>query len=145
MNQEWIKELITYVANTNIDEFAMECDQIKIKMKKTSNHQTQVQHYNTSQQVVSQESLVVKQPVEVMGDVITAPLVGIFYGKSSPSAKAFVEVGSRFQTGDSLCIIEAMKVMNEIKAEKSGVIKEVHLADGDMVAFDQPLFTVAYD
>ena len=74
------------------------------------------------------------------GDLMKAPMVGVLYLASSPGAKPFVEVGSRVKKGDVLCIIEAMKLMNEITAEQDGEILEICAEDGQIVEFGQPLF-----
>jgi len=79
---------------------------------------------------------------EVSGHVVTSPIVGAFYRSSSPTAKAFVEVGSRVNVGDTLCIIEAMKIMNQIEADKAGIIKAVLVENGQPVEFGQPLFII---
>lgn len=75
-------------------------------------------------------------------NVITSPMVGTFYSASSPTSKAFVELGQEVKVGQILCIIEAMKLMNQIESDKSGVIKEVLVIDGSPVEFGQPLFVI---
>jgi acetyl-CoA carboxylase biotin carboxyl carrier protein len=75
-----------------------------------------------------------------VGAVITSPMVGTFYGASEPGAKSFVSVGQAVDANTTVCIIEAMKVMNEIKAEKSGVISRLLVEEGKPVQFGQPLF-----
>ena len=72
--------------------------------------------------------------------IIESPIVGTFYRSATPGADAFVKVGSKVEADQTVCIIEAMKVMNEIKAEKSGVIKEILVENGEPVEFGQPLF-----
>jgi len=74
--------------------------------------------------------------------VITAPMVGTFYGSPSPGAKAFVEIGDEIKVGQVLCIIEAMKMMNQIEADKAGRIVAIMARNGDPVEFGQPLFVV---
>ena len=74
--------------------------------------------------------------------VITAPMVGTFYGSPSPGAKAFVEIGDEIKLGQVLCIIEAMKMMNQIEADKAGRITSIMARNGDPVEFGQPLFVV---
>ena len=74
--------------------------------------------------------------------IITSPIVGTFYRSNTPGADAFVKVGSKIEADQTVCIIEAMKVMNEIKAEKSGVIKEILVENGEPVEFGQPLFVL---
>src|SRR5574344_2203409 len=71
---------------------------------------------------------------------IKSPMVGVFYSASSPDSKPFVSVGQQVQKGDTVCIIEAMKLMNEITAEQSGVISEVCVNDGDIIEYGQTLF-----
>ncbi len=78
----------------------------------------------------------------VSGHVIRSPMVGTFYSSSSPDAPAFVEVGQHVNAGDTLCIVEAMKMMNQIEADKSGVIKEILAQNEDAIEFDQPLFII---
>ena len=81
--------------------------------------------------------------VEPEGHVVKSPMVGTFYRSSSPGAKAFVEVGQSVKEGDTLCIVEAMKLMNEIEADASGVVKAVLIENGQPVEFGQPLFILA--
>ena len=71
---------------------------------------------------------------------LTAPLVGMFYRRPSPDDEPFVAIGGTVQAGDTVCIIEAMKVMNEIKAEAPGIVRQALLEDGDVVEYGQPLF-----
>ena len=75
-------------------------------------------------------------------NTIKAPIVGTFYSASSPEAEPFVKVGDKVQVGDVLCIIEAMKLMNEIEAEVSGTIKEILVENAEPVEYDQPLFVI---
>ena len=76
------------------------------------------------------------------GTVARSPMVGTFYRKSSPTSPSFVEVGQTVKKGDTLCIVEAMKMMNHIEAESSGVIESILVEDGQPVEYDQPLFTI---
>jgi acetyl-CoA carboxylase biotin carboxyl carrier protein len=78
-------------------------------------------------------------PPEPAGHVVKSPMVGTFYRAASPGAKPFVEIGDTVQVGDPLCIIEAMKLMNEIEADKAGVVREVLAENGQPVEFGQPL------
>jgi len=82
-------------------------------------------------------------PLESEGHVVKSPMVGTFYRSASPGAKAFVEVGDTVEQGDVLCIVEAMKLMNEIEADASGTIKAVIAENGQPVEFGQPLFIIA--
>jgi acetyl-CoA carboxylase biotin carboxyl carrier protein len=82
-------------------------------------------------------------PIEAEGHQVTSPMVGTFYRAASPGAKPFVEVGDSVQVGDTLCIIEAMKLMNEIESDKAGVVKQVLVENGQPVEFGQPLVVIA--
>lgn len=79
---------------------------------------------------------------EVSGHQVRSPMVGTFYRSPSPEAKAFVEVGQTVKVGDALCIVEAMKMMNRIEADKAGVVKAILVNDGEAVEFDQPLIVI---
>jgi acetyl-CoA carboxylase biotin carboxyl carrier protein len=81
-------------------------------------------------------------PVEPEGHVIKAPMVGTFYRSSAPGAKPFVELGQAVKAGETVCIIEAMKLLNEIEADGDGVIKEVLVENGQPVEYGQPLFLI---
>lgn len=79
---------------------------------------------------------------ELQGHVQRSPMVGTFYRSSAPGAKVFVEEGQHVNAGDVLCIVEAMKMMNQIEADKSGTIGAMLVADGEPVEFDQPMLTI---
>jgi len=79
---------------------------------------------------------------EPAGHVVRSPMVGTFYRSPSPGASAFVEVGKSVQAGDTLCIVEAMKMMNQIESDTAGTIGQILVEDGQPVEFDQPLFTI---
>ena len=79
---------------------------------------------------------------EISGHQVRSPMVGTFYRSPSPEAKAFVEVGQTVKVGDALCIVEAMKMMNRIEADKAGVVKAILVSDGEAVEFDQPLIVI---
>ena len=81
-------------------------------------------------------------PEAVQGHTVKSPMVGTFYRSSSPGAKAFVEVGSQVKEGDTLCIIEAMKILNEIESDKTGTVKQILGENGQAVEFGQPLFII---
>lgn len=79
---------------------------------------------------------------ETSGHAVLSPMVGTFYRSPSPDAKPFVEVGQTVKIGDTLCIVEAMKMMNRIESDKAGVVKEILVNDGEPVEFDQKLFII---
>lgn len=85
------------------------------------------------------------EPVEGRGHVIRSPLVGTFWRRPSPDAPPFVEVGDRVEEGQVLCIIESMKVMNEIRSDRAGVVEEILVEDGSPVEYGQPLFRLSVE
>ena len=147
MDYSEIKKLIQDMGNANIDELNIEFPEgIKISMKKNN---TQIINNN----VVGEDHLdpiqpktqtITNQKQEKMeeGKIIKSPMVGTFYSKPSPTSKAFVKVGDTVKKGDTLCIIEAMKLMNEIESEYDGEIAEILIKDGEVVEFGTPLFRI---
>ena len=81
-------------------------------------------------------------PQATSGHVVSSPMVGTFYRSPSPSSPPFVEVGTHVKAGDVVCIVEAMKMMNQIEAERAGIIEAILVKDGEPVEFDQPLVTI---
>ncbi|MGM3163143.1 MULTISPECIES: acetyl-CoA carboxylase biotin carboxyl carrier protein [Dickeya] len=81
-------------------------------------------------------------PAAISGHVVRSPMVGTFYRTPSPDAKAFVEIGQQVKVGDTLCIVEAMKMMNQIEADKAGVVKAILVESGQPVEFDEPLVVI---
>ncbi|MDU4356384.1 acetyl-CoA carboxylase biotin carboxyl carrier protein [Phytobacter diazotrophicus] len=79
---------------------------------------------------------------QISGHIVRSPMVGTFYRTPSPDAKAFCEVGQKVNVGDTLCIVEAMKMMNQIEADKSGVVKAILVESGQPVEFDEPLVVI---
>lgn len=91
---------------------------------------------------IANESSVAEKNAIPDGHIVKSPMVGTFYRAASPGASAFVEVGQRVKEGDTLCIIEAMKLLNEIEADKDGVIKAILLENGQPVEYGEPLFVI---
>ncbi|NGX89309.1 acetyl-CoA carboxylase biotin carboxyl carrier protein [Rahnella sp. Lac-M11] len=81
-------------------------------------------------------------PAAISGHIVRSPMVGTFYRTPSPDAKAFIEVGQKVTAGETLCIVEAMKMMNQIEADKSGVVKAILVESGQPVEFDEPLVVI---
>ncbi len=79
---------------------------------------------------------------EISGHIVRSPMAGTFYRTPSPDAKAFIEVGQKVNVGDTLCIVEAMKMMNQIEADKSGTVKAILVESGQPVEFDEPLVVI---
>ncbi|ETD72154.1 acetyl-CoA carboxylase [Pelistega indica] len=153
MDLRKLKTLIDLVAESGIAELEVtEGDESKVRIVKFANQAPQVQHYAAPMMapaptvapapVLASAAPVTSEPV-VSGHVVKAPMVGTFYRAPNPSSPPFVEVGASVKEGDSLCIIEAMKLLNEIEADKTGVIKEILVENGEPVEFGQPLFVIA--
>ena len=148
MNYEDIKKLIDDMGNSKIDELNIEFpDGIKISMKKDKAPVMPPMPQETVQYITVPEKKVeekVEQKNEVSEEykIVKSPMVGTFYSKSSPDAKPYVEVGSKVKKGNILCIVEAMKLMNEIESEFDGEIVEICVKDGEMVDYGKPLFKI---
>ena len=152
MNYDEIKKLIDDMGDSKIDELSIEFhDGVKISMKKdkapivNAVPQETVQYISVPEKKVEKTETVEdskKEEKEEEYKIVKSPMVGTFYSKSSPDAKPYVEVGSNVKKGDILCIVEAMKLMNEIESEYDGEIVEVCVNDGDMVDFGKPLFKI---
>lgn len=141
MEYEKIKQLMDDMGNsklTNIDiEFP---DGTKLSMKK----ENVVVNNTTTNNVIETTSVDENKYVEIKKDVniVKSPMVGTFYAKPAPDKNAYVEVGTSVKIGDILCIIEAMKLMNEIESEFSGKILNVFVKDGETVEYGTPLFEI---
>ena len=133
-----------------LSEFEMEKEGFKIKLRRASGEgksdEVQVQHYLPPVAPVAptpaEVSAVASTPEPSTDPEIKSPMIGTFYRKPSPESESYVEVGDTVTAETVVCIIEAMKVMNEIKAEMSGVVTEILVEDGRPVEFGQALFRV---
>ena len=146
MNYDDIKKLIDDMGNSKIDELNIEFpDGIKISMKKDKTPvmptipQETVQYISVPEKKVEKAETVENKEAEKEENykIVKSPMVGTFYSKSSPDAKPYVQVGSKVKKGDILCIVEAMKLMNEIESEFDGEVVEVCVNDGEMVDYGE--------
>jgi acetyl-CoA carboxylase biotin carboxyl carrier protein len=156
MDLKEIQNLIKFVANSGVAEVKLETGDVKITIRTTlegSTETTYVQQMpaqNMLQQAVAPQQIapVAQTPVAPVADenakyiTVKSPIIGTFYRKPSPDKPMFVEVGSTIGKGDVLCVIEAMKLFNEIESEVSGKIVKILVDDSSPVEFDQPLFLV---
>ena len=118
-------------------------DGTKISMKKNENVEISTKAMKFSSQEVKKEELKSEQSSnEDTGKIVKSPMVGTFYIKPNPSANPYVEVGKKVKKGDVLCIIEAMKLMNEIESEFDGEVAEIFIKDGEAVEYGKPLFKI---
>jgi acetyl-CoA carboxylase biotin carboxyl carrier protein len=144
-----IKSIVDLMKKNSLSEFEMEKEGFKIKLRRASEEgrpeEVQVQHYLPPAAPVPAEVPVaapVSAPAPATDPEIKSPMIGTFYRKPSPESESYVEVGDMVTADMVVCIIEAMKVMNEIKAEMSGVVTEILIEDSRPVEFGQPLFRV---
>lgn len=148
MEYEQIKQLMEDMGNSKLSSIDIEFpDGIKIKMeKKAEEKQVIVSHEIQPEKVFATESEEKRkedtEEQKVEGTIVTSPMVGTFYMKSSPNSDPYVELGSIVKKGDILCIIEAMKLMNEIESEYDGKIAEIFVKDGEPVEYGKPLFRI---
>lgn len=153
MNLKEIKEVIQLMNENNLNEIELEKDGLKIRLvrgyKPAMQGVQEMSAESISTAITSAlEGKAQAQPVqEPKGNYIQikSPMVGTFYKSPSPEASSFVEAGDTINPGDIICIIEAMKLMNEIKAEVKGKIKEILVENGEPVEFGQPLFLIEPD
>ncbi|MBJ7310579.1 acetyl-CoA carboxylase biotin carboxyl carrier protein [Rugamonas sp. CCM 8940] len=153
MDLRKLKTLIDLVAESDIAELEVTEGESKVRIVKSSAMpQNQVvmmqpqgmqQHYQPgAAPMAAAPAAAVAAVVEPTGYVVKSPMVGTFYRSSAPGSPAFVEVGSTVKEGDTLCIIEAMKLLNEIDSDKAGVVTQILVENGQPVEFGQPLFVI---
>jgi len=146
MDLRKIKTLIELVENSGIAELEIKEGEEFVRISRSS---SAVQHVYAAPQHHAAPAVAAAAPVAAPaapaapeGHVVKSPMVGSFYRSPSPGAKAFVDIGQSVNAGDTLCIIEAMKLLNEIEADHSGVIKAILVESGQAVEFGQPLFII---
>ena len=160
MRYEEVKELIAIFEKSDLNDMEIQFDNAVIKLNRNaaSSSQAQAVPQNTISEIVNTQVPVIEPVQNTVSDTpaveykndtsdgtgrfIKAPIVGTFYQSSAPDKPPFVKVGDTIAKGDVVCIIEAMKFMNEVNSEESGKITEVLANDGDFVEFGQPLFRV---
>lgn len=135
MDIKSLEKIFELFDKSQASEFELEMEDFKIKLKRETEF-NQVVVKETHQNIVYDE------PVISSGNWVKAPLVGTFYTKANPDAKPYITIGQSVKKGQVLCLIEAMKVMNEIKADCNGVIKEIKGVDGKMVEFNQDIILI---
>lgn len=141
---DYIEKLAKIIANNGLTEISLEDGEQAITIRKDL---PEVNMAASAPAVISAAApvsspVVETKPAEVKGKAITSPMVGTFYAASSPEAAPFVEVGSTVNVGDVVCIIEAMKLMNEIKSEQAGKVVQICVKSGDPIEYGQVLMYV---
>ncbi len=155
MDLRKLKTLIDLVSESNISELEITEAEGKVRIVKADPHppagpQTVFMHAPPQAPAAPVEAApapllaapVATEPAEEPGHVVKSPMVGTYYRSASPGGKPFVEVGSVVNEGEPICIIEAMKIMNEIEADKSGTVTRMLCDNGQAVEFGQPLFVI---
>ena len=171
MEFKHIKELMTVMGRTGTKKLTIKKEGFELQLEQQSNgsyegihegdhdevirrehalrraaafslHQTEIPGHSGVSIISSQVPLSAEKKIEVHGEYVTSPMVGTFYVSPSPEEPSFVKVGDKIEKNTVVCIIEAMKVMNEIKAEMRGVITEILVEGGKPVEFGQPLFSI---
>lgn len=149
MDLRKLKTLIDLVSESNVSELEITEAEGKIRIVKGGG--AMVQHFMPVSQSAPQAQqmaqaavaspVVAVAPVET-GHTVKSPMVGTFYRSASPGAKSFVEIGDAVKEGDNLCIIEAMKILNEIESDKTGTVRKILADNGQAVEYGQPLFII---
>jgi len=161
MNLKEIAKIVELMAEHDLTEFDIKCDDITLTIKRKRNHEDSATALVTAipnmQPVVTQPSIVAPVPLPVVGSVqaaaaataadnhrecIESPVLGTFYRAPAPDADPFVNIGDHVEVGQVVCVVEAMKQMNEVTADKKGTICEVLVENGKPVEFGQPLFSI---
>lgn len=136
-----IKDLIITINDTDIETIEIEKDDIKIMITKGSLSKDS----GSREKTPIQEKIIEREEVSIEEDnlfIVKSPIVGVFYQSPNPEEEAFVKVGSKVEKGDTLCIIEAMKIMNEITCEVSGEIVEILVENEDVVQYGQAIMKI---
>jgi acetyl-CoA carboxylase biotin carboxyl carrier protein len=147
MDLRKLKTLIELVENSGIAELELTEGEEHVRISRTSSVAAPAQQvYATAPQAapapVAAPAAAPAAPAAPEGHIVKSPMVGSFYRAASPGAKSFVDIGQNVNAGDTLCIIEAMKLLNEIESDKAGVIKAILVENGQAVEFGQPLFII---
>ena len=141
---EEIEELTKYLNQKGLSEITIETKDGKITVKKDIQGEVKSQFVPHSEKVQRKDKLITETESKKSESIyeVTSPMVGSFYIASSPGSEPFVKAGTKVKPGDVLCIIEAMKIMNELPSEVAGVVKEILVKDNQTVEYGQVLMTI---
>jgi acetyl-CoA carboxylase biotin carboxyl carrier protein len=140
-----VKKLIELLEESDVAEIEIHEGEESVRISRTSSAapaMPAVAPAPAPAPAVAEEPAAKAPPGEPEGHLIRAPMVGTFYRAPSPTSKAFVEQGASVSAGDTLCIIEAMKILNQIESDKSGKVLQILVENGQPVEYDQPLFVI---
>ncbi|WP_411359620.1 acetyl-CoA carboxylase biotin carboxyl carrier protein [Pseudidiomarina salilacus] len=147
-----IKKLIELVEESGIAELEITEGEESVRIHRGGAHAAPMHYQAAPMQMAQAPAPAAPAPApaaaepaaepELSGHIVRSPMVGTFYAAPAPGASDFVSVGQQVKAGDTLCIVEAMKMMNQIEADKGGVVKQILVENGEPVEFDQPLFII---
>lgn len=143
-----VKKLIELLEESDINEIEIKEGEESVRISRASSVQPQYampmapQGYAPAPVAAVAPVAAPAAEVKQTGHLVCSPMVGTFYRSASPSSPSFIEVGQHVKAGEVICIVEAMKMMNQIEADKSGVVEAILIEDGQPVEFDQPLVTI---
>ncbi|MEE9395862.1 MAG: acetyl-CoA carboxylase biotin carboxyl carrier protein [Methylococcales bacterium] len=144
-----IKKLIELIEDTDIGEIEIHEGEESLRISRYSANIGQVQAAMAP--VVSPEVAIAREPVEkgvddeeeeISGHIVRSPMVGTYYSSASPGSKPFITEGQHVAIGDTLCIIEAMKILNQIEADRAGIVTQILVENSQPVEYNQPLFVI---
>ena len=145
MEYDKIKQLMEDMGNSKLSAIDIEFpDGTKVKMEKKEEKVVVAQTLTepVAVKTIEENKIAEEKKEEPKGNIVKSPMIGTFYSKPSPTSENYVEVGSTVKKGTVLCIIEAMKLMNEIESEYEGKIEEIFVKDGEAVDYGKPLFRI---
>ena len=137
-----IKKLIQMLEQSDLNEIEVSQGEESVRISKGNSNDISTSISNTDQSQVATNQGPIESNTEIIGNIIKSPIVGTFYRKPSPEKPPFVNIGDTVNEGDVVCIVEAMKMMNEIKSEYSGKIISILPSDGQPIEFDQTLIII---
>ena len=144
-----VKKLIELLEASDVAEIEIKEGEEAVRISRASTQPVQMAPVQAAAPAPAPAAAPAAEPAReasaeaVNADAVKSPMVGTFYRSPSPNASAFVEVGQQIKAGDVICIIEAMKMMNQIEADKSGTVEAILVEDGEPVEFDQPLIVIS--
>ena len=153
MNTKEIQDIINFIKKTDLDDVSIETENYKIRVKKNSTSISEKVIHKSEKplKIDKKESVIQKEQIETKAEpevkasnniIIKSPMIGTFYQSPNPESNPFVSVGDNIKPGQTICIIEAMKLFNEIESEVSGKVVKILANDSSPVEFDQPLYEI---
>lgn len=139
MKLDFIKQIMSEFDQSNVTKMKVEIDDLKIELEKESEKVEYVKPVEKEKEVIEDKQIKQEQAT---GTAVKSPIVGVFYSTSSPESEPYVTVGKNVKKGDIVCIIEAMKVMNEIKAPCDGTVTSILVENEALVEYDQALMVI---